>query len=199
MTEQSNAAREPTAENGLDLVICGLHEIDVTLDARVTHVISILDPGTEEPAKFAELDAARLLRLRFNDIIEVQPAGEPPGESHIAALVEFGGAVAAHDNHRALIHCHMGISRSTAAAIILVADQGRDAEAAVARVTALRPIAWPNLRMIELADALLGFDRRLVHAVRRHHATALLRRPELRDAFIRTGRAREVEGLEGLI
>ena len=26
--------------------------------------------------------------------------------------------------------------------------------ASVARVTALRPIAWPNLRMIELADAL---------------------------------------------
>jgi predicted protein tyrosine phosphatase len=199
MNQQPSIARRPAATNGLDLVICGLSEIDGTLDERVTHVISILDPGIEEPAKFAALAADRLLRLRFHDVIEVQPPGEPPAARHIAALVAFGAAMRGHAGHRALIHCHMGISRSTAAAIILTADHGRDADDAVARVAALRPIAWPNLRMIELADALLGFDRRLVRAVRRHHAEALRRRPELRDAFIRAGRSREVEGLESLI
>lgn len=179
-----------------DLVICGLHEIDDTLDERVTHVLSILDPGTPEPAKFAAMPPDQLLRLRFHDVIEDdQPLIEAPSAMHVQAILNFGAeAVRAH--HRILIHCHMGISRSTAAAVMLLAARGRDAEAAVARVAELRPVAWPNLRMVELADARLGLDRALVHAVRRHHARALRRRPELRDAFVLHGRAREIEGLE---
>jgi predicted protein tyrosine phosphatase len=180
----------------LDLVICGLQEIDGTLDERVTHVLSILDPGTPEPAKFAELPAEQLLRLKFHDIIETNiPAMDAPAVEHIDAILAFG-ADAARAHHRILIHCHMGISRSTAAAIMLLASHHGDAEAAVARVTEIRPIAWPNLRMIELADAARGFEGRLVHAVRRHHARALLKKPELKDVFSRHGRAREVEGLD---
>ncbi len=183
-------------KDGPDIVICGLHELDGSLDARVTHVLSILDPGTPEPVKFAELAEGRLLRLRFHDIIEEMPARDAPTATHIAAIVGFGDLLAAHAGHRALIHCHMGISRSTAAAIILLANHGGDADTAVARVTELRPAAWPNLRMIELADRLLDLDHRLVRAVRRHHARALLRQPDLRETFMRHGRAREVEGLD---
>jgi len=185
-------------DNKLDIVICGLHEIDNTLDQRVTHVLSILDPGTPEPAKFAELADDQLLRLRFHDVIEDdQPLTDAPAAAHIEAILKFGAA-AARAHHRILIHCHMGISRSTAAAIMLLASHHGDAEAAVAHVAVIRPVAWPNLRMIELADAARAFDGRLVRAVRRHHAQALLRRPELRDAFTRHGRGREVEGLESL-
>ena len=185
-------------DNELDLVICGLQEIDGTLDERVTHVLSILDPGTPEPAKFAELPAGQLLRLKFHDCIETNiPTMDAPASEHIEAILAFGAA-AAQAHHRILIHCHMGISRSTAAAIMLLASRHGDAEAAVTRVTEIRPIAWPNLRMIELADPVCGFDGRLVQAVRRHHARALLKKPELKDVFSRHGRAREVEGLEGL-
>jgi len=182
-----------------DLVICGLHEIDHTLDERVTHVLSILDPDTPEPPKFAVLPPDQLLRLRFHDVIEEdQPLTEAPSPMHVRAILKFGAeAVRAH--HRILIHCHMGISRSTAAAVMLLAERGHAPEAAVARVAELRPVAWPNLRMIELADAHLGLERRLVHAVRRHHARALMKRPELRDAFVHHGRAREIEGLETLL
>lgn len=179
-----------------DLVICGLHEIDETLDERVTHVVSILDPGTPEPAKFADLPGDQLLRLRFHDIVEeYQPLSEAPRRAHVAAILRFGEA-AARAHHRLLIHCHMGISRSTAAAVMLLARESRDADAAVARVTELRPIAWPNLRMIELADEELGLEHALVRAVRRHHARVLGRRPHLREAFKLHGRAREVEGLD---
>ena len=185
-------------DSNLDIVICGLQEIDGTLDERVTHVLSILDPGTPEPAKFAELPAEQLLRLRFHDVIEENlPLMDSPAASHIEAILAFG-ARAAQAHHRILIHCHMGISRSTAAAIMLLASHHGDADAAMAHVAEIRPVAWPNLRMIELADAARAFDGRLVRAVRRHHARALQRRPELREAFARHGRAREVEGLETL-
>jgi predicted protein tyrosine phosphatase len=182
--------------NGFDVVICGLDEIGCTLDGGVTHVISILDPDFDEPAGVVQAAGRNLLRLRFHDVIERLPAMSPPEPSHIAAIVEFGKAMRSHAAPRLLVHCHMGISRSTAAAIILLADHGGDAEAAVDRVTAIRPGAWPNLRMVELADRLLKLETRLIRAVRRHHARVLIRRPELRDIFIAHGRAREVEGLD---
>jgi len=198
MTADSAGAKPLEIRSDLDLVICGLQEIDGKLDQHVTHVLSILDPITPEPEKFATLAEGTLLRLRFDDVIEDRPPSVAPAAAHIASILEFGRAVAAHTKHRILIHCHMGISRSTAAAIMLLAGHHGDAEGAVARVTELRPVAWPNLRMIELADAQLGLDQRLVRAVRRHHARALQRQPALRETFMRYGRAREVEGLDGL-
>jgi len=198
MSQRIPASTMGSAPNGLDIVICGLEEMDGTLDASVTHVISILDPDYQEPAGMARFAEAQLLRLRFHDVIERLPMLSPPDAEHVAAIVQFGQVLKAHDAARLLVHCHMGISRSTAAAIILLADHGGDADAAVERVTAIRPAAWPNLRMIELADRLLKLDARLIRAVRRHHARALVRRPELRDVFIAHGRAREVENLEAI-
>jgi predicted protein tyrosine phosphatase len=183
------------AKDGLDVVICGLGEILGTFDTSVTHVVSILDPGTLEPAGLAAMPGRNLLRLRFHDVIEPDPAESVPEREHIAAIVEFGRMARAHPAPRLLIHCHAGISRSTAAAIILLTDNGEAPSRAVERVVAMRPAAWPNLRMIEIADRLLALDDRLVAAVRRHHASAVARRPELREIFIANGRAREVEGL----
>ena len=98
----------------------------------------------------------------------------------VAAIVRFSKKLRAHAAPRVLIHCHMGISRSTAAAIILLADHGHAPEAAVECVAAIRPIAWPNLRMIEIGDRLLNLETKLIQAVRRHHARVLMKRPELR-------------------
>lgn len=183
---------------GLEITICGLHEIEGCFDAHMTHAISILDPDTEEPAGFAQLAVANLLRLRFHDVIEHQPSISAPDAGHIAAILQFAKGLNSHAAPRLLIHCHAGISRSTAAAIILLAHRGAAAEAAVARVVALRPKAWPNLRMIEIGDRMLKLENRLVRAVRRHHARALAARPELREIFTLNGRAREVEGLDPL-
>ena len=180
----------------LDITICGLTEIAGCFDARHTHAVSILDPETEEPESFAALAMENLLRLRFHDVIEQQPAMAAPDVGHIAAILKFGTELGSHAAPRLLIHCHAGISRSTAAAIILLAQHGAEADAAVAQIVSVRPRAWPNLRMIEIGDRMLKQENRLVHAVRRHHARALVARPELREIFSQCGRAREVQGLE---
>lgn len=182
----------------LDITICGLNEIAGCFDARHTHAISILDPETEEPQSFSALAVDNLLRLRFHDVIEHQPAIAPPDVGHIAAILNFGAGLKGHAAPRLLIHCHAGISRSTAAAIILLSNHGAEADAAVAQVVSVRPKAWPNLRMIEIGDRMLKRENRLVQAVRRHHARALAARPELREIFTQCGRAREVEGLDAL-
>src|SRR6185295_5065644 len=107
-------------------------------DARTTHAVSILDPDSEEPDGFATLATENLLRLRFHDVIERMPGVSPPDNGHIAAILKFGTAMKFHDAPRLLIHCHAGISRSTATAIILLAHRGESAEAAVHRVVTAR-------------------------------------------------------------
>ncbi|MBR7540181.1 dual specificity protein phosphatase family protein, partial [Mycobacterium tuberculosis] len=70
-----------------------------------------------------------------------------------------------------LIHCHMGISRSTAAMLSLLAQTYPD-ESEVRlfeRLRQIRPQAWPNSLMIQYADDLLGRNGKLVDELRRHY------------------------------
>lgn len=106
------------------------------------------------------------LSLVFNDIVEPRPDLVAPSRADIAALLAFG---ADWDGARPLlVHCRMGISRSTAACLILAAaarpgiKEGRLAAA----LREAAPCATPNGLMIALADDLLGRDGRLAAAAR---------------------------------
>jgi predicted protein tyrosine phosphatase len=66
------------------------------------------------------------------------------------------------------VHCYAGISRSTAGAFVTACalNPQRD-ESAIAR--ALRdasPTAMPNIRIVSLADTMLGRDGRMIAAIR---------------------------------
>ena len=94
-----------------------------------------------------------------------------------------------------LVHCHMGISRSTAAMAILMAqsDPGHTEERIFSQLIDLRPQAWPNSLMVEFADDLLNREGRLMTALASLYARQLAKRPET-EHFMRThGRGREVE------
>ena len=61
-----------------------------------------------------------------------------------------------------LVHCYAGVSRSTAAALIALAIRApRREEEAVRALSDAAPHAYPNRRIIALADGLLGLDGRL--------------------------------------
>ncbi len=83
-----------------------------------------------------------------------------------------------------LVHCHAGVSRSTAATAILLAQDnpGREAEA-FAAVARLRPGAWPNARMVDFADDLLERDGRLRAGLRAMQDSRLGRRTGSRWRF----------------
>lgn len=88
-----------------------------------------------------------------------------PREAHVQAIIRFGRTI--KENDRVLIHCAQGVSRSTAAAFIILADRfgpGREHEALKAVVDE-RPGARPNELIVKLADHILGRDGRLVHEV----------------------------------
>ncbi|MGE5504685.1 MAG: tyrosine phosphatase family protein [Actinomycetota bacterium] len=160
------------------ITICGLAELCRHSAAGVTHVLTILDPGHPDPGDFAGYGAHRRTVWRYHDIIAARDGHVVPTERDVAAILDFGDRTTGIGH--LLVHCHMGISRSTAAAAILLAQHnpGRERDA-FAEVRAIRPSAWPNSLMIRMADAALGRGGALVEAMREHHLLVARAFPDL--------------------
>ena len=176
-----------------NLTVCGLHELDGHGARDVTHVMSLLDPGTSEPSAFSSYHPHVRATLYFHDAIEPAPNIVLPEMSDVETILAF--ARDAGDVRHLLIHCHMGISRSTAAMLMVLAQAfPEDREnALVDRLLEIRPQAWPNSRMIGFADDRLGRKGLLTDAVSRIYAGHLARRPDLAETMVNLDRAREVE------
>jgi predicted protein tyrosine phosphatase len=183
-----------TALIPFQLTICGIDELAGHCEAGVTHVLSILDPGWPEPDPLNAFDVNRRLKLRFHDVIEVQPGCIAPERWDVELLLAFARDLDASRRTHLLIHCHAGVSRSTAAATLVLAQRhpGRPAAEALDQVVRLRPRAWPNLRILELGDQILGRGGEIVEAAATHYRRALEREPWLAEAMIEGGRHREV-------
>ena len=175
------------------LTICGLHELDAHGARDVTHVLSLLDPGTPEPTAFSTYDPHVRTTLYFHDAIEPGPNIVLPEMSDIETILAF--ARDAGDVGHLLIHCHMGISRSTAAMLMVMAQAfPKDREdSLIDRLTEIRPQAWPNSRMIAFADERLGRNGRLMAAVTTIYGRRLTRHPDLGEVMVKLDRAREVD------
>ncbi len=176
------------------LTICGVEEIAGHRETGVSHVLSILDPDFPPPPAFGSFGEHKRLDLRFNDIIEDIAGRIAPQRDHVERVLAFGRDLVSEPGARLLVHCHMGISRSTAAAALMIAQAHPERSAAdvFGEIVRIRPQAWPNLRIIELGDALLGRNGALVDALRPIYRARLAARPELAELFVAGGRGREV-------
>jgi predicted protein tyrosine phosphatase len=89
----------------------------------------------------------------------------------------------------------MGISRSTAAMVTLLAQATPDEseDRLMERIVEIRPQAWPNSLMIQFADDLLSRGGRLTEALRRHYGRQIHREPKIASWMRDLGRGREVD------
>jgi predicted protein tyrosine phosphatase len=180
------------------LTICGLEELGSHASRGVTHVLSILDPEWPDPTAFSTYDTHHRTVLRFHDVIEPGPGLILPDEGHVRSILafgteQFGGGGNAADPHL-LVHCHAGVSRSTAAMTMLLAQAHpeQDEDELFDRIGRVRPQAWPNSLMIGMADEQLRRDGRLTAALGRFYARHLAARPDTRRFMEENGRSREV-------
>ena len=176
------------------ITICGIDELEGHGALRASHVLSILDPDWPVPEGFGAWGEHEKLELRFNDIIEETPGMTAPSADDVAALLAFGRDVVGERASHLVVHCHAGISRSTASMTLILAQAlpERSAEEILLAVHGIREKAWPNLRMIELGDAMLGRGGTLARATTRLHRLQLERRPEVGHYMSESGRTREV-------
>lgn len=178
--------------------ICGISELPAHCGAGVTHVLSILDPDAIDPGDFEAYPRHHRLTLRFHDIVAPVSGMVAPEPEDVEALLQFGRRLARDRGEHLLIHCHMGVSRSTAAATALLL-QGHplaEEDAVLAHVASLRPQAWPNSRIIALADDFLRRQGRLVEALGRFYRRRLRIDPDLAELLRSGGRGAEVDMAE---
>jgi predicted protein tyrosine phosphatase len=181
------------------LTVCGLEELTLHGSRGVTHVLSILDPDHPEPEAFDAYDRHHRTILRFHDAIEPATDIVLPRQQDVEGILEFGRLLAnpieGDVERHLLVHCHAGISRSTAAMAMLMAQLHPDhnEDEIFDRLLELRPKAWPNSLMIGFADQQLSMEGRLTRAVAKLYRRQLSAFPNIGLYMRENGRAREVE------
>jgi predicted protein tyrosine phosphatase len=179
------------------ITVCGIDELSDHCDVGLSHVLSILDPDAPEPPVFGSFSEHERLELRFDDVIEDFPDKVAPRRQDVEEILAFGRDLVGEPSATAnlLVHCHAGVSRSTAAMTLILAQARSDLadDEILAEVLRIRSLAWPNLRIIELGDALLGRNGAIVSAVSRLYREQLRVQPQLDRDRRENGRAREVE------
>jgi predicted protein tyrosine phosphatase len=149
------------------IVVSSLARIHETADAHdASHMVTLINRDTpvERPAR---IKADNHLFLGMNDIVEPLAGMIPPAREHVENLLAFVG-----DWDRArpiLIHCFAGISRSTAAAYItaLALNPELEEQRLAALLRERAPSATPNIRLVGIADDMLGRNGRMTRAIER--------------------------------
>ena len=140
-----------------DIHICSLEaarEIDVSI---YDGVITIEDTTIAEPFRVDD-DGPSQLVLRFDDISVPMDGYVEPNEQHIEAALKFAFRIAKDTGGSILIHCHAGISRSSAIALAIIAQRlgpGKEKEA-VKLLEKINPNCRPNKSLVWMTDEVLG-------------------------------------------
>jgi predicted protein tyrosine phosphatase len=145
--------------------VCSLARLQETVeDTGARHVVSLIgdEARLERPTNIAPENH---LWLRLHDISTPLDGHIMPGEEHVTELLDF---VRDWDRRAPLVvHCYMGISRSTASAFATVCalNPHRDVDGIAQALRRASPTATPNIRIVSIADRLLGRDGRMVAAI----------------------------------
>lgn len=133
---------------------------------KFTHCISIGDPKSNQP-KGLEIFLDKLLRLEFFDMDEAlsRIEGLPdfrdlpsnaPTPYIVKLILEFSENLIHDENCNLLIHCQMGVSRSTATGLILLYQKYKNEELALKILNEKTNKPLPNTYLIGYADQILN-------------------------------------------
>lgn len=158
------------------IVVCSLAAVEDELVRHgASHLVTLLSPGSTGPVAAAIGDGQRLY-LSINDIDEPIEGLTAPDEATVDAILAF--AERWDEVQPMVVHCWAGISRSTATAFVIACARNpetpeRDIAMALRHAS---PTAYPNRRIVALADDRLGRGGRMSAAL------AAMSPPELAEA-----------------
>jgi predicted protein tyrosine phosphatase len=163
---QSGDDENPTAQRKTGRIyVCPLSALDeVVTRSKASYLLTCLQSEllVETPRLIKPDDHLRLL---IHDISEPMQGCIEPNESHVTELIEFARRWGGEGPM--VVHCWAGISRSTAAAFtaLCAVNPHTPEERIAARLRQASPTAYPNRLIVNLADAALGRNGRMVRAV----------------------------------
>ncbi len=129
----------------------------------VQDLVSVVGEYAQPPTP-PQIRPARHHRCTVDDIVEARPDQTVPQTEHITGLIEFLYSWDSGTN--LLIHCMAGVSRSTAVALIARTLKTDDPSQSAIALRKAAPYAWPNRRIVSLADSILGLNGRLNRALK---------------------------------
>ncbi len=145
--------------------VCSLADLHATVAATgARHVLTVMGKisAVRRPPSIL---ATNHLMISMDDITEPADGFVAPAREHIDQVLAF-----ARGWDRAaplVIHCFAGISRSTASAFTVACalNPQRDEMTIARQIRAASPCAYPNRRIVTLADQVLARNGRMVAAL----------------------------------
>jgi predicted protein tyrosine phosphatase len=145
--------------------VCSLARLHHTVDqSGARHVVTLLKDIDLVQRPAGVLPDNHLI-LGMDDIHEPLDGYVAPAEEHVAELLRF---VRSWDRAKPLVvHCYAGISRSTAGAYVAACalNPVRCEFAIASELRRRSATATPNLRIVKIADRMLGRSGRMVAAI----------------------------------
>ncbi len=145
--------------------VCSLAKIATVVDETgASHLVTLITEGTEV-LRPAAITPERHLFLAMHDINEAMEGMVLPSRRHVEDYLAF--VEAWERDQPMVVHCFAGISRSTAAAFIgaCALNPKMDEEELALQIRGSSPTATPNVKLVEIGDALLGRQGRMTRAI----------------------------------
>ncbi len=183
----------------VDLRVCGLAELE-TVAGYWDLFASFADPGLTATTENTQISFARRAIFRFHDVIYEMPGRVQPSRSDIIRWIGYVRETSACSSASILINCHLGLSRSVAAAAIVIGTIGNgDLRKVPETLFSLSPRPWPNSRMLAIADDLLNLKGKLSTAGFETRLETARRHPDWIEKLAATHRTPEVQEVRPLI
>ena len=134
----------------------GVREADISL---YDGVITIENSFEENPFRYRD-EYPKQLILRFDDISVPVDEFIEPQEEHVLQALSFADKIG---DGSILIHCHAGISRSSAIALAIISKKlgsGKEVES-IKILEKINPHARPNKLLVWLTDEILDRNKKL--------------------------------------
>lgn len=143
------------------IIICGLADIENAVSTYKPDMMLTIINKNFSPDTPKGLDPNRHLKMLIDDISEPRDGFRLPEKDDVQQLLDFSNN---WDQSKPLIiHCHMGISRSTATSLGVICKYDPDnLEINVEKLKDLAPHASPNSLMTKYVDEILNLDNRLI-------------------------------------
>lgn len=104
--------------------------------------------------------------FKMDDLESEREECHRPGHQHAPRMKDILNILQCTENFtdedKVLVHCHAGIARSTAVAMLILIQHGATIEEALDTVLDVRPFAWPNKLIIRLGDTALSLNGTLI-------------------------------------
>lgn len=142
--------------------VCGIKELSDIKENEFDHIISIVDDEHTSKMIAKTIGSKNRHIFIFDDITDKRNP-EAPTKEHIKSILELF-LRKEHDREcNILIHCHGGISRSTAVAIMYnYVIKKLSIKCSYESLKRTRPQMWPNELIIEYIDELLNLNGELI-------------------------------------